>query len=81
MLGFDPTTNQFYGPGLKVRQRIIEMLVGERDVDPAYINMHKYLMSYAFGTATKMLPADATYMAKRMAFITARGLCPGSRIH
>jgi hypothetical protein len=74
ILGFDPATNQFYGPGLKVRKRIEEMLIGKRDVDTDYVNLHKYLMSYAFGTPMRMTPDEATYMSRRMAFITARGL-------
>jgi len=54
--------------------RLKQMLDGERDVDPAFIGALKFTFAYAFGSPRRMEADTEGAMARRLAFITARGL-------
>jgi hypothetical protein len=50
------------------------MLDGERMVDPAFIGALKFTFSYAFGTPRRQEPDQSEAMARRLVFVTQRGL-------
>ena len=78
MLGFDDEsvqrTGQIDREGYGARLRLAKMLRGERDVDPAFIGALKFTFAYAFGSPRRMEADTEAAMARRLAFITARGL-------
>jgi hypothetical protein len=67
-------TAKIDGKGYRCRRRLFEMLHGDRDVDPAFTNLLRTCLAYGFGTPRRMEPDQAGAMARRLAFITARGL-------
>jgi hypothetical protein len=74
-LKVDPETGKprIDGKAVTVRQRLEKMFQGKIPVDRGYLELLKFGMAYAYGTALKMQPAAATE-ADRMAYVGRRGL-------
>jgi len=70
LIGFDGMSPR----GIRVRDRLGEMLEGVRDVDEKYVRLLQFGMSYAYGLPMRMTPDTEGVMRRRMAFITANGL-------
>jgi len=77
-LGFDDEavarTGMIDREGYRARTRLREMIDGERTPGPAWTNLLKVVMSYAFGTPGKM-QADGT-KRESLVFVTTSGLLP-----
>jgi hypothetical protein len=67
-------TGMIDGKGYSARERLAEMYRGERTPDPAYTNLLKVGLSYAYGTPGKMQVEGEK--RKSLVFVTTTGLYP-----
>jgi len=77
-LGFDDEavarTGQIDREGYRARTRLREMIDGKRTPDPAWTNLLKVVMSYAFGTPGKFQPESK--QRESLVFLTTNGMVP-----